>query len=87
MCLDCPGPGGLEVGRLERLKAIPLLLGHIVGVLQPEVAALNQNRLALGQQGLVLSAPNLLDGIGEMLGDMELVEGDLALGLGYMHQR
>jgi len=85
--LDCPGSGGLEAGRLERLEGVPALVSHIIGVLQPEVAALGQHRLALSQQGPVLGAPNLVDGIAEMLGDMKLVEGDLAIGFGHMRQR
>jgi len=85
--LDRPGPGGLEVGGLERLEATPALVGHVVGVLKPKVAAFDQHRLALGQQGLVLGPANLVDGIAEMHGNVELVEGDLVLGSGNVGQR
>ena len=75
--LDRPGSGGLEVGGLERLEAIPTLIGHVVRMLQPEITALDQHRIAFGQQSLVLGPANLVDGIAEVLGDMKLIEGDL----------
>ena len=58
--LGRPGPGGLQVRRFECLEVTPALVGHVVGVLQPEVATLGQNRAAFArQQGVVLGTRNV----------------------------
>ena len=72
---------------LQGAERGPLFGGHLLGAHEPEILRARETRVIRLLQRSVLGAANVVDGVMEMLGDMELVEDDLAVGVLQMGAR
>lgn len=80
---DRPGPRHLEVRVLQRAERGPLFSGHVCETHEPEILRARESRIINLLQRTVPDTTDTIGGVGvmEVLGDMELVEGDLAVGV------
>lgn len=78
---DRPGPCHLEVRALQRAERGPLFSGHVCEMHEPEILRARESRIINLLQRTVPDTRDMISGVGvmEVLGDMELVEGDLAV--------
>jgi len=80
--LDGPSSGRVQHARAQWLKSRPALLTEVIRVLEPKVLGALEPLVPLSEKGLVLLPAHPVHGLREVLGDVELVEGDLRLRSG-----
>ena len=73
LLLDCPGSGGLQAVLPDGREPASLCWREIGVVEEPELPCSLEPIIVFGLKGLVLGSPHLIDGLSEVLGDMELV--------------
>src|SRR5262249_37742198 len=77
--LESPGPTDLEVLALQGAEGRALLVGHVLRAPQPQVLGPGEPLVARPFEDPVLSAADVIDGVMQMLDDVELVEHDLVV--------
>ena len=75
--LERPRPGYAQLAVLQGLECLPLGRSHVFGPHEPEVLGAGESVVIGLAEGAVLGLPHFVDGLMEMLLDVELIEDDL----------
>lgn len=75
---------GFQIAVAQRSKFLPVAGFHTSRMPQPVIASAGQPVVSLRPKLFVLPPPELIDGFGEVFGDMKFIEDDLAARLRQM---
>jgi len=85
--LEGPGATNLEILALQSAERRALLIGHVFRPAQPQVLGAGEPLVPRALEGAVFPAADVIDGVMQMLDDVELVEHDLGVRARQMRPR